>query len=73
MADPHSTFEGSRLGSENTKTLAKNNKEGQQNEFINTKLFHRLLPLPKKWAHMRNQNWGEKRDLEMRNVADLEK
>ena len=30
MADPHSA---SRLGSENSKTLAKNNKEGQ-NEFI---------------------------------------
>jgi len=29
MADPHSSFKNSRLGSENPKTLAKNNKEGQ--------------------------------------------
>ena len=33
MADPHSAFGDSRLGSENPKTLAKNNKEWQ-NEFM---------------------------------------
>jgi len=36
MADPHSAFRGSRLGSENPKTLAKNNKEGQNGFLVDT-------------------------------------
>ena len=39
VADPHSTFGGSRLGSENPKTLAKNNK----NEFIDLVASHTII------------------------------